>query len=68
MKKNYFSTLFAALMLFVAMPAAAQVNSMSDLFGKWKFSATINTTEAGAAHADKFKSDCEVIIGALPRL
>lgn len=64
MKKNYFSTLFAALMFFVAMPVAAQVNSMSDLFGKWKFSATINTTEAGAAHADKFKSDCEVIIGA----
>ena len=63
MKKNYVSTLFAALMLFVAMPATAQVSVMSDLFGKWKFTATVTTTEAGAAHADKFKSECEVTIG-----
>lgn len=63
MKKNYFSILFAALMLFVAMPATAQVSVMSDLFGKWKFTATVTTTEAGAAHADKFKSECEVTIG-----
>ena len=62
MKKNYFSTLFAALMLFVAMPASAEVKSMSDLFGKWQFTATIETTDAGAAHADKFKSNCEVTI------
>ena len=63
MKKIYFSTLFAALMLFVAMPTTAQVSVMSDLFGKWKFTATVTTTEAGAAHADKFKSECEVTIG-----
>ena len=62
MKKNYFSTLFAALMLFLAMPATAQVASMADFYGKWKFTATITTTEAGAEHADKFKSDCEVVI------
>ena len=63
MKKIYFSTLFAALMLFVATPTTAQVSVMSDLFGKWKFTATVTTTEAGAAHADKFKSECEVTIG-----
>ena len=63
MKKNYFFALFAALMLFAAMPAAAQVSVMSDLFGKWQFTATVTTTEAGADHADKFKSECEVIIG-----
>ncbi len=63
MKKNYFSILFAALMLFVAMPVSAQVSVMSDLFGKWKFTATVTTTEAGAEHASKFKNDCEVIIG-----
>lgn len=62
MKKIYLSTFVAALMLFVAMPATAQVSVMSDLFGKWKFTATIETTEAGAAHADKFKSECEVTI------
>lgn len=63
MKKNYFFALFATLMLFAAMPAAAQVSVMSDLFGKWQFTATVTTTEAGADHADKFKSECEVIIG-----
>ena len=62
MKKNYFSSFVAALMLFVAMPASAEVSSMADLFGKWQFTATIETTEAGAAHADKFKSNCEVTI------
>ncbi len=62
MKKNYFSILFAALMLFVAMPAKAEVNSMSDLFGKYKLTATIENTEAGKAHADLWKSECEVII------
>lgn len=62
MKKNYFSTLFAALMLFVAIPATAQVESMTDLFGKYKLTATIENTEAGKAHADLWKSECEVII------
>ena len=41
MKKNYFYSLFAALMLFVAMPATAQNFAISDLFGKWKFEADI---------------------------
>ncbi len=62
MKKNYFSILFAALMLFVAIPATAQVESMTDLFGKYKLTATIENTEAGKAHADLWKSECEVII------
>lgn len=62
MKKNYFSTLFVALMLFVAMPAKAQVESMTDLFGKYKLTATIETTEAGKAHTNLWKSECEVII------
>ena len=62
MKKNYFSILFAALMFFVVMPAKAQVESMTDLFGKYKLTATIETTEAGKAHAELWKSECEVII------
>ncbi|MBR5893247.1 MAG: hypothetical protein IKZ37_06415 [Bacteroidaceae bacterium] len=61
MKKFYFYGLMACLMLF-ANSAMAGVSMMSDLFGKYKFTATIETTEAGAAHADKFKSECEVII------
>lgn len=63
MKKNYFSTLFAALMLFVAMPATAQVSSMSDLFGKYQFSAEMEITAAGESFSDKFTNECEVTIG-----
>ena len=45
MKKNYFSTLFAALILFLAMPATAQVASVADLFGKYKFTADVETLD-----------------------
>lgn len=62
MKKNYFSFLFAALMLFVAMPASAQVSGMSDLFGTYKFTATITPTAAGQAHTDLWEDECEVVI------
>ena len=41
MKKNYFYSFFAALMLFVAMPATAQNFEIADLYGKWKFEADI---------------------------
>ena len=46
----------------MAMPATAQLSQISELFGKYNFTATINTTEAGAAYADMFKSECEVVI------
>ena len=62
MKKNYFSALFAALMLFVAMPASAEVTSMSDLFGKYKFTATITPTDAGQEYTNLWQNECEVII------
>ena len=60
MKKFYF--MLVGLMLFMASQATAQVAQISELFGKYNFTATINTTEAGAAYADKFKSECEVLI------
>lgn len=63
MKKNYFSTFFAALMLLVAMPATAQVSSNSDLFGKYQFSADMEITAAGESFSDKFTNECEVTIG-----
>ena len=62
MKKNYFSTLFAALMLFVAIPATAQVSSMSDLVGTYQFSAEMEITAAGESFSDKFTNECEVTI------
>lgn len=39
MKKIYF--IMTSLMLFIAMQANAQVTSMTDLYGKYKFTATI---------------------------
>ena len=60
MKKFYF--MLVSLMLFVASQATAQVAQISELFGKYNFTATINITEAGAAYADKFQSECEVVI------
>lgn len=64
MKKNYFYALFASLMLFMAMPASAQV-TMVDLYGKWKFTADI---EWGATATEEQKAqisnECDVIIAA----
>ena len=60
MKKNYFSTLFAALMLFVAMPASAQVSSVADLFGEYRFTADVEILNS--AYSDKFSGDCDVTI------
>lgn len=62
MKKNYFSTFFAALMLLVAMPATAQVSSIADLVGKYKFSADMEITAAGESFSNKFTNECEVTI------
>lgn len=62
MKKNYFSVLFAALMLFVAMPAKAQVSSVADFFGKYTFTANVEVTEAGKALDVTFPEECEVVI------
>lgn len=62
MKKNYFSTFFAALMLLVAMPATAQVSSIADLVGKYKFSADMEITAAGESFNGKFTNECEVTI------
>ena len=63
MKKNYFSILFAALMMFMVLPVTAQVTTMRDLYGKYSFSAIIVPTEAGQAHTDVWQSNCEVTIG-----
>ena len=62
MKKNYFSTFFAALMLLVAMPATAQVSGLANLFGKYNFSATMEVTAEGESYRDKFSNDCVVTI------
>ena len=63
MKKNYFYSFFAALMLFVAMPATAQNFAISDLFGKWKFTAKIAwADDATEEQKAQLSGDCDVTI------
>ena len=57
------SVLFSLLAVFaMSTPANAQVKGVSDLFGKYKFIADIEYTDAGKNYKDKFKTNCDVII------
>lgn len=46
----------------MAMPANAQISSMTDLYGKYKFTAKITPTAAGEAYKDAWTEECEVQI------
>ena len=48
MKKNYF--MLVCLMLFMAVQATAQVSSVADLFGKYRFTADVEFSEAGNSY------------------
>ena len=60
MKKNYF--MLVCLMLFMAVQATAQVSSIVDLFGKYKFSATVEFTAEGEAYKSQLLSESDVVI------
>ncbi len=60
MKKSYFFGLLVSLML--AVSANAQINSLSELFGTYKFTATMTVTDFGKDYAYLFTNDCEVKI------
>ena len=60
MKKNYF--MLVCLMLFMAMQATAQVSSIVDLFGKYKFTATVEFTAEGEAYKSQLPSECDAEI------
>jgi hypothetical protein len=60
MKKLYLLFTMAALLFTVSANAA--VESMADLFGKYKFTATVNVTDAGQSYTEHFKSECDVTI------
>ena len=66
MKKNYFLSFVMLLCLFtLATKANAEVNSIADLFGKYRFTATFDFTPApDGVNTDIFKNDCEVVISA----
>ena len=57
------SVLFSVLaVLAMATPATAQVNGVADLFGKYKFTAKIEYTEAGKAFEGQYKETSDVTI------
>ena len=60
MKKSYF--MLVCLMLFMASKATAQVSSIADLFGKYKFTATVEFTAEGEAYKSQLPSECDAEI------
>lgn len=67
MKKNYFLS-FVMLLCFMtlAVKANAQVSSMTDLYGKWAFTATVETTALAANYEGRFAAESEVVIAKDP--
>ena len=64
MKKNFtLKSVFALIAAFaLAMPAWADVTSVSDLFGKYKFTADMEVTSVGQSYTEYFSNDCDVVI------
>ncbi len=63
MKKNYF--MLVCLMLFMAVQATAQSFTIDELFGKWRFTADVEFTDAATqAHKETLSGDCEAVISA----
>ena len=61
MKKFTFLSLFVCLFV-LATTAKAQINNVTEVFGKYKFTATMEVTEYGKQFESLFSNDCEVII------
>lgn len=63
MKKNYFLSI--CLMLFMTVQATAQSFTIDQLFGKWRFKADVEFTDAATqAHKETLSGDCEATISA----
>lgn len=62
MRKLYTFSIILSMMILCPSSMRAKVSSMADLFGKYKFTATVEVTEAGDAYKDYFAAESEVII------
>lgn len=62
MRKLYALSIILSMMILSSTGAKAKVSSMAELFGKYKFTATVEVTEAGQAFQDYFAAESEVII------
>ncbi|MDY4926990.1 MAG: hypothetical protein SO142_07205, partial [Prevotella sp.] len=62
MRKLYALSIILSMMILSSTGAKAKVSSMAELFGKYKFTATVEVTEAGQAFQEYFAAESEVII------
>ena len=62
MRKLYALSIILSMMILCSTGAKAKVSSMADLFGKYKFTATVEVTEAGKTFQEYFAAESEVII------
>ena len=62
MRKLYALSIILSMMILSSTGAKAKVSSMADLFGKYKFTATVEVTEAGKTFQEYFAAESEVII------
>ena len=62
MRKLYALSIILSMMILCSTGAKAKVSSMAELFGKYKFTATVEVTEAGQAFQEYFAAESEVII------
>ncbi|MDD6896043.1 MAG: hypothetical protein PUD51_09295 [Prevotellaceae bacterium] len=62
MKKIYTFSILLCMMLLCSANVRAQVSSMADLFGKYKFTADVEVTEAGKASEANLVKVGEVVI------
>ena len=62
MRKLYALNIILSMMILCSTGAKAKVSSMADLFGKYKFTATVEVTEAGKTFQEYFAAESEVII------
>ena len=62
MRKLYALSIILSMMILCSTGAKAKVSSMAELFGKYKFTATVEVTEAGKAFQEYFAAESEVII------
>ena len=62
MRKFYVLNIILSMMILCSASVRAQVTSMADLFGKYKFTADVEVTEAGKASEANFVKEGEVVI------
>lgn len=64
MRKNYIIGALTGFVLALGSYTAASAQAITDVFGKYKFTADMTVTTEGQAYASQFSNDCEVTINS----